>query len=313
MTGLAILLAAGAVIAFWLFAERGRLLMPSTRKLFSEHGMRNALNLKALHSYVYVRWTRQYISLALNRFLPRSTARDRKRWADAYHGKVLTHEHARRIVTLNQPIPLRDLEQIIPYPTARDLVLNAPPEIVAYECVCRSARANPCKPSQVCMIIGQPFADFVLEHHPAVSRRLSQAEALELLRQEHERGHLHAAWFRDVMLNRFYAICNCCTCCCGGLEGMVKYGMGNIASSGYVARVDGERCDGCGRCEASCPFGAAKVNGLSIVSWEKCMGCGVCEGQCPQQAITLVRDERKGLPFDVRMLAGKVERRGLHA
>jgi hypothetical protein len=39
------------------------------------------------------------------------------------------------------------------------------------------------------------------------------AEALDLLRAEHERGHLHSAWFKDVMLNRFYAICNCCKCC----------------------------------------------------------------------------------------------------
>src|SRR5574341_1524154 len=93
-------------------------------------------------------------------------------------------------------------------------------------------------------------------------------------------------------------------CCCGGLEGMVKYGMGNIASSGYVARVDTGLCDGCGKCEASCPFGAVKVDGASAVLWEKCMGCGVCEGQCPRQAVQLVRDERKGVPFDVRMLAG---------
>lgn len=299
-----VITAAGAALALWLAAERGRLLLPSTGKLFREHGIRNLLNLRALHSYVYVRWTKQYIHIGLNRLLPRSTARDRKRWADAYHGKVLTHDHARRIVTLNQPIPRRDLEQIIPYPTARDLVLSGPPDVVAYECVCRSARTSPCKPSQVCMVIGQPFADFVLEHHPATSRRLTQAEALELLRQEHERGHLHSAWFKDVMLNRFYAICNCCKCCCGGLEGMVRYGMGNIASSGYVARVDSEQCDGCGKCEAACPFGAAKVNGASSVLWEKCMGCGVCEGQCPRQAVSLVRDERKGMPFDVRKIAG---------
>jgi Pyruvate/2-oxoacid:ferredoxin oxidoreductase delta subunit len=33
-----------------------------------------------------------------------------------------------------------------------------------------------------------------------------------------------------------------------------------------------------------------------------CMGCGVCEGQCSQHAITLVRDERKGIPLDVRAM-----------
>ena len=32
------------------------------------------------------------------------------------------------------------------------------------------------------------------------------------------------------------------------------------------------------------------------------MGCGVCVGRCPIEAMTLVRDERKGIPLDVRLL-----------
>lgn len=296
----------GALIGlFILYSERGRLILPSTKRLLRAHGLRNILNLKALHSYVYMRWTKQYIHFALNLLAPRSTAPGRKRWSDHYHGKVLTHGQAKAIVKLNHPIPLRDLEQIIPYPTARDLVLKGPPDIVAYECVCRHARAHPCSPSQVCMVIGQPFADFVLEHHPAASRRLSQTEALELLSQEHGRGHLHSAWFKDVMLNRFYAICNCCKCCCGGLEGMVRYGMGNIASSGYVAAVDASLCDGCSTCVQKCPFNAVSVNGgRSSVQWQKCMGCGVCVDQCPHSALSLIRDEKKGIPFDVRVMQG---------
>jgi ferredoxin len=287
---------------FFLYAERGRLILPSTKKLLREHGLRNTLNLTALHAYAYLRWTKQYINIALNFLAPRSKESERKRWTDHYHGKVLTHDQAKAVVTLNHPIPLRDLEQIIPYPTARDLVLNGPPDIVVHECVCRHARANPCSPSQVCMIIGQPFADFIAEHHPATSRRLTQTEALELLRQEHLRGHMHSAWFKDVMLNRFYAICNCCKCCCGGLEGMNKYGMGNIASSGYLAVVDASLCNGCGRCAQACPFNAVQVSGTSSVVWDTCMGCGVCVDQCAQSAISLVRDEKKGIPFDVRMM-----------
>ncbi len=68
------------------------------------------------------------------------------------------------------------------------------------------------------------------------------------------------------MPDRFYAICNCCKCCCGGLEGMVKYGMGNIASSGYIARIDGNSCDGCGACAASGPFEALHVEGKAVVA-----------------------------------------------
>jgi ferredoxin len=222
--------------------------------------------------------------------------------AGHYHGKVLTPDQAEAIITLDHDIPLRDLEQIIPYPMARDLVLKGPPEVAVFQCGCRQIRNNPCQPIQVCMVIGQPFVDFVLEHHPKSSRRLTQTEALELLRAEHERGHLHSAWFKDVLLDRFYAICNCCKCCCGGIEAMVKYGAPTMVSSGYVAKVDEKNCTVCGTCMDACPFGALSLNEVLAVSWEKCMGCGVCVGQCPSEAISLIRDEKKGIPLDVRML-----------
>jgi ferredoxin len=299
---LSIILSTGSLVAlFWLFAERGRLLQPSTRKLMREQGLKNILNFTALHSYIYLRWTRQYIRIALRHLLPVSNEWGRKKWSDRYHGKVLTGDQAREIITLNRKID-RDLEQIIPYPTARDLVLNGPPDVVVIECVCRAAAKSPCKPSQVCMVIGQPFADFLLEHHPQTSRRLAQAEALTLLEQEHLRGHVHVAWFKDVMLNRFYAICNCCSCCCGGITAMVNYGMPTAASSGYVAKADPAACIGCGTCEKTCPFRAVRVEGKATVQWEKCMGCGICESRCPEKAMTLLRDERKGIPLDVKMM-----------
>ncbi|NIR31611.1 MAG: 4Fe-4S dicluster domain-containing protein, partial [Gammaproteobacteria bacterium] len=101
------------------------------------------------------------------------------------------------------------------------------------------------------------------------------------------------------MDDRFYAICNCCSCCCGGLEAM-RRGVPMVASSGYVARVDEQACIACGTCEATCPFDAITLERTAVVSWENCMGCGVCEGQCDNGGIALVLDERKGLPLDVQ-------------
>jgi formate hydrogenlyase subunit 6/NADH:ubiquinone oxidoreductase subunit I len=40
-----------------------------------------------------------------------------------------------------------------------------------------------------------------------------------------------------------------------------------------------------------------------VRDWEKCLGCGACEVKCTNQAIRMVRDERKGIPLDVRALA----------
>jgi len=290
------------LLGLWLFGERWRLLRRSTWEGLRASGLRNLLNFRALHMYIYGRWTNQYINLLIKRIFPRLDARGRQRWADHYHGKVLTPEHARAIISLDREIPLRDLEQIVPYPVARDLVLKGPPEVAVYECGCRHARTNPCQPTQVCMVIGQPFVGFVLEHNPQSSRRLTQSEALELLREEHERGHLHSAWFKDVLLNRFYAICNCCKCCCAGIEAMRKYDTPMLASSGYVAQVDEKLCAACSTCEDACPFSAVKVDTTAEVNWEACMGCGVCVGQCPNEAMLLVRDERKGVPLDVRLV-----------
>ncbi len=295
--------ATGGLFLLWLIGERWRLMRKSTWDSIKAHGWKNMLNFRANHAYVYGRWSKQYLNVLWNWIMPRLDERGRMKYVQKHHGKVLTHDQARAVITLNKNIPLRDLEQTIPYPTARKLLLQGPPEVVVHECGCRHAREQHCQPTQVCMVIGKPFTDFILEHHPQTSRRLNQAEALELLQQEHERGHVHSVWFKDVMFDRMYAMCNCCKCCCGGIETMVKYGTPMVASSGFVARVDASKCEACGTCEKSCPFGAIKTDKTAAVNWEKCMGCGVCEAKCPNQAMSLVRDEKKGIPFDVRVMA----------
>jgi NAD-dependent dihydropyrimidine dehydrogenase PreA subunit len=302
---LALVLAATA--ALWLFGERGRLVLPSSLRMVRAGGRRRFL--PGLHGYVYGRWTNQYINVLIHHVTPRLGEGGKKWLSDRYHGKVLTHDQAESIVNLDHDIPLTDLEQIVPYPMARSILLNASPDVAAYECSCRHARANPCRPTQVCMVVGTEPVDFILEHNPQSSRRLSREEALQILKEEHERGHLHSAWFKDAILDRFYVICNCCKCCCGGIEAMVKHGMPMLASSGFVANIDAAACNGCGICVEPCPFDAMSLEGeLVSVKWESCMGCGVCTGQCPFDAVSLVRDDRKGIPLDVTSLAPAIER-----
>jgi ferredoxin len=292
------------LIIFWLFSERWRLLRPSTRLFMKESGRQNLLNFKSLHGYIYLHWTNHYIHLCVSFFAPLFGKRIVNWLADRYHGKVLTHDLAKRIITLNAEIPLTDLEQIIPYPTARKLVLKGPPDIIVSECPCRSFRDKPCLPTQVCLIIGQPFVNFKLEHSPNTSRLINKEEALKILEEEHKRGHIHSAWFKDVTLDRFLAICNCCKCCCAGVEGMVKYNSRTMASSGYISQINEELCSSCGTCVETCPFHAISIiESKAIIDWVKCLGCGVCATQCPVEAISLIRDEKKGLPMDIRMLS----------
>lgn len=294
-------LAATILLIFLVVGERGWF-RPSTWTFLQASGFR----LRTLHGYVYGRFTPQYVR-ALFRMqradVPATDSRPVRWLADRYHGKVLTHEHARAIVTLDQAIERLDLEQIVPFPIARDLVLSASPDVVVYECVCRHGRDTHCSPTQVCMVIGKPMTDFVLEHQPDKARRIDPAGALDLLEAEHARGHVHSAWFKDAMLGRFYAICNCCKCCCGGIATM-RSGVRMMAASGFVSEIDRDLCVDCGDCIEACPFEALARNGDGVVrDFERCMGCGVCEAACATGAMTLVRDERKGVPLDVRALA----------
>jgi heterodisulfide reductase subunit A-like polyferredoxin len=104
------------------------------------------------------------------------------------------------------------------------------------------------------------------------------------------------------MLGRFYAICNCCSCCCGAMEAQ-RNGTPMIASSGYVAVVDEGLCAGCGECADMCQFAAISVDdGFAEIDAAECMGCGVCVAHCPQEAISLLRDPVKGEPLEIQKL-----------
>ncbi|MEN6369949.1 MAG: 4Fe-4S binding protein [Thermotogota bacterium] len=303
-------------------------LRPSTRAFYREGRKLEGYSLlDFVHGYVYSRWPYEYIGTALrSRSTPfwkrpiaylglwmayrkkGETPPGHDTFADHYHGKVMPLDAAERLVTLRMDLDLRGLEQVIPYPVARDIVLKHPDHIVALECPCRSARETPCLPLDVCLIVGEPFAGFITERHPKTSRRITQAEAVEILRAEHERGHVHHAFFKDAMLGRFYAICNCCSCCCGAMQSFL-HGTPMLASSGYVSRVAAQSCARCGACVKACPFGALEMGETSVrVDEARCMGCGVCISKCPKGALSLVRDTTKPEPLEVDRLVAQRRR-----
>ena len=296
------------------------ILKPSTRAFVEEARKVPGYSLlDFLHGYIYGRWPYFYIGVGigthpaakwlsplggwLNRLLVRNkkeeSEEERIGFADTYHGKAVPLDTARQLVRINEEIRLPDLEQVIPYKRARSIVMKNPDRIVALECPCRMARENPCLPLDVCLIIGDPFASFIREHQPGRSRWITREEAVAILQAEDKRGHVHHAFFKDAMLERFYAICNCCECCCGAIHAY-HTGTPMLASSGYVSQVQEELCIGCADCVEYCQFGALEViDGMNKVHYEMCMGCGVCVDKCPQSALRLVRDEAKGVPLEI--------------
>ena len=303
--------------------SRHKLIQPSTRACVQEARRTPGYSLlDMLHGYVYGRWPYLYIATAtgehalsglvsaivrlLARFVP--ALRDGPQqpgqvtFADTYHGKVMPVDAAKRLVTVGQEIRISDLERVIPYARARDIVLHDPDHLVLLDCPCRAARADPCLPLDVCLIVGEPFASFIAEHHPRRSRWITPQEAVEVLQAEHERGHVHHAFFKDAMLGRYYAICNCCSCCCGAMQAH-QNGTPMLASSGYVSQVDPERCIGCGVCAEICPFDAISVpDGQAAVDGAACMGCGVCVSKCDRGALSLARDPSKSEPLEIEAL-----------
>lgn len=303
-----------------------QLMQPSTRAFLREARHTSGYSFfDWLHGYIYGRWPYLYIGLGTGEHPLSRVLEKPGRWllgllshrdyngdspspsvtfADTYHGKVVPLEAAKRLVTVQEDICLTDLEQVIPYALARDIILHNPDHIVALECPCRTSRPQPCKPLDVCLIVGEPFASFVVEHHPTRARWITSDEAEGILSAEHERGHVHHAFFKDAMLGRFYAICNCCACCCGAMHAW-RNNVPMLASSGYVSRVAVEGCTGCGTCADFCQFGAMSIgNGSAIVDITVCMGCGVCASKCPAEAIMLVRAADKGEPLEIHELMG---------
>ena len=291
-------------------------------RAFIQEGRRteNYNLLDLIHGYLYGRWPYLYIGIGIGehpissavrrvseliqRVLPWKRNSDRKPGsvAESYHGKVVPLNVARQLVSVNQDIRIPDLEQVIPYSKARSLILNNPSHIIALDCPCRSSRSNPCLPLDVCLIIGEPFAGFVHEHHPDKSRWLSASEAEAILFEEHQRGHAHHAFFKDAMLNRFYAICNCCSCCCGAMQAM-RNGSPMLASSGFVSVVDFDDCIGCGDCVELCPFEAIELmDETACIAHDKCMGCGLCVDKCSMAALRLELAPDRGVPFEIGAL-----------
>lgn len=273
---------------------------------------------RAFHGLIYYRWTEKYMSVVRwflehgTRPTPVRAVRDAtaRHLQATHHAKVVPAADARRIITVDRPIEWRNLEHVVPYRVARDIVLDAPATIAVAQCACRAVaeqrgnRAPSCGPTDVCLYLGDPVASFVVAHQKG-ARFVSVDEALRIVDEAGARGNVHTLWFKDAAAGRMYALCNCCSCCCIGLKAR-EAGFDPLAGSGYVAAVDEGSCTACGTCVEACSFGAIRldtgVDGRAKprIDPSACLGCGVCVRACPSAALDLVRAETgaEPLPFD---------------
>jgi len=70
--------------------------------------------------------------------------------------------------------------------------------------------------------------------------------------------------------------------------GVTAYDSVETISTSERAKINSEKCTGCGKCFDNCAFGAIeKINSKFAINPLLCEGCGVCQLVCPTKAIDL--------------------------
>ena len=140
-------------------------------------------------------------------------------------------------------------------------------------------------PMEVCFWFGKA-GEFAVER--LGGRKISKAEARELLDQAEAAGLLHMSRNTTEEID---FMCNCDRWHCEVVTEVLKQPRpGRVFNSGFEPRFDPERCLACGSCIAWCPAGALELGGedVPVVDLDRCFGCAVCANGCPYSAVAMV-------------------------
>jgi electron transport complex protein RnfB len=204
-------------------------------------------------------------------------------------GSALNIEPAfHRVIPVNETV--RNDMAVHPFESASAIVENANAWGVM-DCICRIQKSligDPCEhPVDVCMVFNPRPG--VFDTSPTI-RALTKDESYQTLKRAADAGLVHSV--SNSQDGNTY-ICNCCTCSCGVLRGMVELGISNvIARSAFLNQVDPEVCVGCESCIEFCQFDALSLEPVDPyiqINVSKCVGCGVCVPVCPDGALSLTR------------------------
>jgi ferredoxin len=207
---------------------------------------------------------------------------------ERFHQTMLMEPSVHRIIPLEKTIPV-DID-VMPYEKA-STYLDQAESWGVLDCICRVQKrliGQGCEHSvENCLVFSPRPGAF--ERSEDI-RALSKSEALSILEEADREGLVHSV---NNAQTEVYYVCNCCTCSCGVLRGMVEYGSENsIARSDFFARVNKEQCIGCEDCIQRCLFHAMTMSeGVCIVDTNKCYGCGLCISSCDSKALSMVRKD----------------------
>lgn len=128
------------------------------------------------------------------------------------------------------------------------------------DCSCRASRealGEGCGhlKEDMCIQLGHA-AEYYIE--TGRGRKIDRTEAFDIIKRAEENGLMHSIPNLDGP-GETHAICNCCGCSCFAVRIAGMYNNNDMMRSNYVAKIDTEKCVGCGECVEVCPVNATKL------------------------------------------------------
>lgn len=143
---------------------------------------------------------------------------------------------------------------------------------------------------EICISLGTA-ARFMVRRGFAEERSVEQLLAVLDRARELKLTHI-----TDNIRHKPSFICNCCSCCCELLGGVMRGFPDGVAKAPFTLQIDEQSCIGCGLCWKACNVSAiAPVTDYddadkktARVSADHCLGCGACIASCPTGSLSLI-------------------------
>ncbi len=183
------------------------------------------------------------------------------------------------------------------YDEIRDIVAKAGNRVAVAECICKKGHdllGDPCKVTksrEVCLVLNDFFDQCTRN---GMARKITAKKAMEILTQCEKDGLV----LQPSNMQHPDFVCACCKCCCGIMETFSAVPRpADFVVSNFIAVLDADLCNGCGKCTRRCQMDALKiVQKKAVLEEVRCIGCGLCVTSCKSKALRLEKRKHEVVP-----------------